>query len=101
MSDLNDYLVRSAAAISAMVERDLTGEMERAVSTVVTALSQGKALLICGNDGMAADNREYVDAMPDRFPMVSVTWVDGGHELDWERPELVAELTKRFLAGQL
>ncbi|TIW80338.1 MAG: phosphoheptose isomerase, partial [Mesorhizobium sp.] len=24
MSDLNDYLVRSAAAISAMVERDLT-----------------------------------------------------------------------------
>jgi pimeloyl-ACP methyl ester carboxylesterase len=58
-------------------------------------------LMICGNDGMAAHNREYVDAMPDRFPMVSVTWVDGGHELDWERPELTAELTKRFLAGQL
>lgn len=58
-------------------------------------------LLICGDDGMAAHNREYVDAMPDRFPMVSVTWVDGGHELDWERPRLMAELTKRFLAGQL
>jgi pimeloyl-ACP methyl ester carboxylesterase len=58
-------------------------------------------LLICGNDGKAAHNREYVDAMPDRFPMVSVTWVDGPHELDWDRPELMAELTKSFLAGQL
>jgi pimeloyl-ACP methyl ester carboxylesterase len=57
-------------------------------------------LLICGNDGKAAHNREYVDAMPDRFPMVSVTWVDGPHELDWDRPELMAELTKSFLAGQ-
>ncbi|TIT76890.1 MAG: SIS domain-containing protein, partial [Mesorhizobium sp.] len=55
MSELNDYLVRSAAAITAMVERDLTGAMERAVSTVVTALSQGKALLICGNGGSASD----------------------------------------------
>ncbi|TIS08901.1 MAG: SIS domain-containing protein [Mesorhizobium sp.] len=55
MSELNDYLVRSAAAISAMVERDLTGEMERAVSAVVKALSHGKALLICGNGGSASD----------------------------------------------
>jgi hypothetical protein len=36
--------------------------------------------------------------MPDRFPMVSVIWVDGPHELDWDRPELMAELTKSFLA---
>jgi pimeloyl-ACP methyl ester carboxylesterase len=56
------------------------------------------ALLIYGNDGTAAHNRGYIDAMPDRFPMVSVTWVDGPHELDWVRPELMAELTESFLA---
>ena len=39
MSGLNDYLVRSAAAITATAERDLTNEMERAVSAVVSALS--------------------------------------------------------------
>lgn len=55
-------------------------------------------LLIYGNEGLAAHNREYIDAMPERFPMVSVTWVDGAHELDWERPELMAELTRSFLA---
>ena len=38
-----------------MVERDLTSEMERAVSAVVTALSSGKAFLICGNGGSASD----------------------------------------------
>lgn len=42
MSELNDYLVRSAAAITAMVERDLSSEMERAVTAVVAALSQGR-----------------------------------------------------------
>ena len=58
------------------------------------------ALLVYGTEGMAAHDREYVDAMPDRFPMVSVTWVDGPHDLDWVRPELVAELIDRFLARQ-
>lgn len=55
-------------------------------------------LLVYGSEGMAAHDREYVDAMPDRFPMVSVTWVEGPHDLDWVRPELMAELTKSFLA---
>src|SRR4051794_23279481 len=55
MSELNDYLVRSAAAIAAMVERDLTGEMERAADAVVSALSSGKAFLIAGNGGSASD----------------------------------------------
>ena len=58
-------------------------------------------LLIYGNEGTAAHNRDYIDAMPARFPMVSVVWVEGAHELDWDRPELMAELTKRFLAAQL
>jgi D-sedoheptulose 7-phosphate isomerase len=67
MSDLNDYLVRSAAAISAMVERDLTGEMERAASAVVTALSSGKALLICGNGGSASDAIHIAGELVGRF----------------------------------
>jgi pimeloyl-ACP methyl ester carboxylesterase len=56
------------------------------------------ALLIYGSEGLAAHDREYIDAMPERFPMVSVTWVDGPHELDWVRPQLMAELTENFLA---
>jgi D-sedoheptulose 7-phosphate isomerase len=67
MSKLNDYLVRSAAAISAMAERDLTDEMERAVSTVVAALSQGKALLICGNGGSASDAIHIAGELVGRF----------------------------------
>ncbi|MER8976886.1 MULTISPECIES: SIS domain-containing protein [unclassified Mesorhizobium] len=67
MSELNDYLGRSAAAISAMVERDLTSEMERAVSAVVAALSQGKALLIAGNGGSASDAIHIAGELVGRF----------------------------------
>ena len=67
MSGLNDYLVRSAAAITAMVERDLTGEMERATSAVVTALSSGKALLIAGNGGSASDAIHIAGELVGRF----------------------------------
>lgn len=54
--------------------------------------------LIFGTEGTAAHDRDYIDAMPKRFPMVSVTWVDGPHELDWDQPELVAGLIDRFLS---
>ncbi|WP_376703543.1 SIS domain-containing protein [Mesorhizobium sp. ISC25] len=67
MSELNDYLARSAAAISAMVERDLTSEMERAVNAVVAALSQGKALLIAGNGGSASDAIHIAGELVGRF----------------------------------
>jgi len=67
MSELNDYLVRSAAAITAMAERDLTGDMERAASAVVTALSSGKALLIAGNGGSASDAIHIAGELVGRF----------------------------------
>ena len=67
MSGLNDYLVRSAAAISATAERDLTNEMERAVSAVVSALSSGKALLVCGNGGSASDAIHIATELVGRF----------------------------------
>jgi hypothetical protein len=57
-------------------------------------------LLLCATDGLAADNRAFVDAMPRRFPSVAVTWVEGDHGVGRKRPELVAGHIKRFL-GQL
>ncbi|HMM64876.1 MAG TPA: SIS domain-containing protein, partial [Mesorhizobium sp.] len=66
-SKLNDYLERSAAAIAAMVERDLTGEMERAADAVVAALAQGKAFLICGNGGSASDAIHIAGELVGRF----------------------------------
>jgi pimeloyl-ACP methyl ester carboxylesterase len=54
-------------------------------------------LLLCGTDGVAADNAAYVDAMPQRYPAVTVTWVDGGHGLHRETPDVVADLIRGFL----
>ncbi|TKC99439.1 MAG: SIS domain-containing protein, partial [Mesorhizobium sp.] len=54
-------------AITAMVERDLSSEMERAVTAVVAALSQGKALLICGNGGSASDAIHIAGELVGRF----------------------------------
>jgi D-sedoheptulose 7-phosphate isomerase len=67
MSALNAYLNRSAAALAATVERDLTGEMERAVAAIVVALSQGKALLVCGNGGSASDAIHIAGELVGRF----------------------------------
>lgn len=67
MSALNDYLHRSAAAITAMAERDLTDEMERAAGAVVEALRHGKALLICGNGGSASDAIHIAGELVGRF----------------------------------
>jgi pimeloyl-ACP methyl ester carboxylesterase len=54
-------------------------------------------LLLCGTDGVAADNAAYVDAMPQRYPAVTVSWVDGGHGLHRETPDVVADLIRGFL----
>lgn len=67
MPGLNDYLVRSADALTAMVERDLSAAMERSVEAVVAALSAGKPLLICGNGGSAADAIHIAGELVGRF----------------------------------
>lgn len=56
-------------------------------------------LLLCANDGVSADNREFIDAMPERFPGVEVRWMDGPHTLNYAHPELVAMHIRRFVAG--
>ena len=73
---LNHYLVRSAEAITAMIERDLTELMDRAVDAIVAALSTGKPLLVCGNGGSAADAQHLAAELVGRF--------------ERERPELAA-----------
>ncbi|HHZ08453.1 MAG TPA: SIS domain-containing protein, partial [Rhizobiales bacterium] len=67
MQTLNDYLSRSAEAIGAIVRRDLTGEMERAVDAIVTALAAGRPLLVCGNGGSAADAIHIAGELVGRF----------------------------------
>ena len=64
---LNHYLARSAEAITAMVTRDLTADMDRAVEAIVAALSTGKPLLVCGNGGSAADAIHIAGELVGRF----------------------------------
>lgn len=54
-------------------------------------------LLLCASDGVCADNREFVDAMPERFPGVEVDWIEGPHTLNYAHPEQVAGRIRRFL----
>src|SRR5262245_60882099 len=67
MSDLNEYLSRSAAAINAMIERDLSAPMAKAIDAIVTALAVGKPLLVCGNGGSAADAIHIAGELVGRF----------------------------------
>lgn len=67
MSELNDYITRSAAALTAMAERDLSMSMQRAIDAIVAALSSGRALLVCGNGGSAADAIHIATELVGRF----------------------------------
>jgi D-sedoheptulose 7-phosphate isomerase len=67
MPDLNEYLSRSAAAINAMIERDLSAPMAKAIDAIVTALAVGKPLLVCGNGGSAADAIHIAGELVGRF----------------------------------
>ena len=67
MDNLNDYIARSAAAISAMAERDLTRPMQKAIDAIAAALSAGRPLLVCGNGGSAADAIHIATELVGRF----------------------------------
>ena len=64
---LNAYLRRSAEALSALVERDLSAPMQRAVDRTADALRTGKPLLIAGNGGSAADAIHIAGELVGRF----------------------------------
>ena len=67
MTDLNDYLARSAAAIEATISADLNVPMEAAIEAITTALSAGRPLLVCGNGGSAADALHIAGELVGRF----------------------------------
>lgn len=67
MASLNEYLHRSAEAINAMAEADLSSAMERAIGMIVSALSSGRPLLVCGNGGSAADAIHIAGELVGRF----------------------------------
>ncbi|MER2533670.1 MAG: SIS domain-containing protein [Rhizobiaceae bacterium] len=66
-SALNDYLARSAEALAAMVERNLSPAMDSAVEATATALAAGRPLLICGNGGSASDALHIAGELVGRF----------------------------------
>src|SRR3954451_5824939 len=67
MSELNDYIARSAAALSAIAERDLSAPMQKAIDAIVAALSTARPLLVCGNGGSAADAMHIATELVGRF----------------------------------
>ena len=67
MSELNDYIQRSAVALSALAERDLSAPMQKAIDAIVAALSAGRPLLVCGNGGSAADAMHIAGELVGRF----------------------------------
>lgn len=67
MSGFDDYLKSSLAVIEA-TRRALDPErVDAAVAAITTALMQGKALLICGNGGSAADAMHIAAELVGRF----------------------------------
>lgn len=42
------------------------------------------------------EHRARVDALPARYPNVTVEWVDAGHLIHWERPDEVAARIAAF-----
>jgi D-sedoheptulose 7-phosphate isomerase len=67
MPDLSAWLARSAELVSAMIERDLSEPMQRAVAAVTAALGSGKPLLTCGNGGSASDAMHVAGELVGRF----------------------------------
>jgi len=64
---LSDYLSESAAAIEAARAAIPEEAMDRAADSVCGAFSRGKAFLICGNGGSAADAMHITGELVGRF----------------------------------
>ncbi len=67
MDRLHDYLMRSAAVLDGMAQRDFSTEMDRACEMIVSALRAGRPLLTCGNGGSAADALHIAGELVGRF----------------------------------
>lgn len=66
-STLSAYLDESAAAIKATIAHIPESRMEKAVTSCVTALKNGKSVLVCGNGGSASDAMHITGELVGRF----------------------------------
>lgn len=64
---INDYLVKSARILEASANHSGILQTEKAITVIVTALSQRKPLLICGNGGSASDAMHITGELVGRF----------------------------------
>lgn len=65
--NLRDYLTESGAVLSTAAELVSPEVMDGAIDAVVTALSSGKPLLVCGNGGSASDAMHITGELVGRF----------------------------------
>lgn len=61
------YLATSAEVLQRAATRAATAATERAIGAIVTALSTGKPLLVCGNGGSASDAMHITGELVGRF----------------------------------
>jgi D-sedoheptulose 7-phosphate isomerase len=64
---LRDYLLESAETIECAAGAIQQSVMDAAIDSIVTALSSGQSLLVCGNGGSAADAMHITGELVARF----------------------------------
>jgi D-sedoheptulose 7-phosphate isomerase len=64
---LDAWLADAEAMLAATRAADLRDAMQGAVAATVSAISEGKPLLVCGNGGSAADAEHIVGELVGRF----------------------------------
>ncbi len=67
MTSLDDYIARSEQALRRMRDANLGPALEQAADVLVSALSQGKPVLVCGNGGSASDAEHIAGELVGRF----------------------------------
>lgn len=66
-ASLTDYLSDSLAVLRDLQAEDLTPAMDVAVAALVTALRDGRPVLVCGNGGSMADATHIAGELTARF----------------------------------
>jgi D-sedoheptulose 7-phosphate isomerase len=69
MSDIEQYLQRSAAVAASLTERPGVAAVERAAELVADALAGGGQVLFCGNGGSAADAQHLAAELVGRLQL--------------------------------
>lgn len=65
--ELTAYLEQSRKVLDALARTDVQKDINEAIALIVTAFSQKKPLLVCGNGGSAADAQHISGELVGRF----------------------------------